>query len=140
MPVAVLTLYGEEANTEYVCMEADRDTFAQTDGVVYTFRFTNFETETVETITAKGTYKLVIKALATLDEDNQVIDSLPVISATYVIANSGVEAVEVLGEANVYNVYSINGIAVVVNGKADDVKNLPAGLYIINGQKVMIRK
>lgn len=39
-----------------------------------------------------------------------------------------------------FNVYTTTGICVINNGTAADVELLPAGLYIINGKKVVIRK
>ena len=138
VPVAVLTEVG--TGHEYVCTEADRNTFAQTEGVAYTLKFMDFENESYDPITEKGTYKLVIRALALFNDEDEVTATLPVIEATYVIATSGVEAIEAIDKADVYNVYNMNGIQIVKNGKAEDVKNLGAGLYIINGQKVLIRK
>lgn len=47
----------------------------------------------------------------------------------------------VIADPNVtYNVYAIDGRVVMTNGSASDVENLANGIYIINGQKVVIRK
>lgn len=138
IPVAVLTEIGTGA--EYVCAEADRNTYAETDGVAYTLKFMNFETESYEPINVEGTYKLVIRALAMFDEEGNVVEDLPVIEATYIVGVSGVEIVKAIEKTDVYNVFDFNGMTIVRNGSADDVRNLPAGMYIINGQKVLIRR
>jgi hypothetical protein len=39
----------------------------------------------------------------------------------------------------VYNVYDINGVSVIRNGKAEDLDNLDKGVYIINGKTFIIR-
>ena len=57
---------------------------------------------------------------------------------TYLVDLSGVEAIG--AEADAYTVYTISGIRVLVNASSDEVKALPAGLYIINGKKVYIAK
>lgn len=39
----------------------------------------------------------------------------------------------------VYTVYSIVGIKVLETTDKDEIRNLPAGLYIVNGEKVIVR-
>lgn len=39
----------------------------------------------------------------------------------------------------VYTVYSIVGVKVLETTEKSDINNLPAGIYIVNGQKVIIR-
>lgn len=51
---------------------------------------------------------------------------------------NGVE--EILNENTVFNVYDINGFKLISNGDKESLKSLQPGLYIINGQKVYIRK
>lgn len=43
------------------------------------------------------------------------------------------------GEAVSFEVYNLQGIRVLSNATADDVRNLPAGIYIVNGKKVAIK-
>lgn len=43
------------------------------------------------------------------------------------------------GEAVSFEVYNLQGIRVLSNASADDVRNLPAGIYIVNGKKVAIK-
>lgn len=50
---------------------------------------------------------------------------------------SGVEAV--FGADVVADVYSVNGIMVARNADIETVKALPAGIYVINGKKVIVR-
>lgn len=140
MPVAVLV--NTTTDVTYACQTAERDTFAEVEnGVAYILNFIEEDTEDLVPIATDGVYKLTIRALGYVDEDGEMgEDSLPVITATYVIAGSGVEALEMMEEAEeVYNIFTITGIQVVSNGTADAVRNLGAGLYIINGKKVLIR-
>ena len=51
--------------------------------------------------------------------------------------NVGIDAVD--AENGLYNVYNYQGIRVLNNADKDAVKALPAGFYIINGKKVVIR-
>ena len=50
-------------------------------------------------------------------------------------------AVENINIENAYNgnVYNMQGILVIKNANAEQINTLPAGLYIVNGKKV-IRK
>ena len=47
--------------------------------------------------------------------------------------NVGVDEINIEGNSTVYN---MQGIPVMRNASAADIKNLPAGLYIINGKKI----
>lgn len=51
---------------------------------------------------------------------------------------SGVELV--FGQNEKADVYGVNGIIIARDANTDVVKNLPSGIYIINGKKVMINK
>jgi len=65
--------------------------------------------------------------------------------ATYYIKNfvwnpSGTAAIDTLGVGDGhYDVYNMQGICVLRDAEATDVKALPAGLYIVNGRKVVIK-
>lgn len=52
--------------------------------------------------------------------------------------NAGISGVE--NDFNgVYTVYSIVGVKVLETTEKSDINNLPAGIYIVNGEKVIIR-
>lgn len=138
----VATLENVSLDILYNCQEAERDTFAMTEGVAFKLNFIENESEEQTPIAEDGIYNLTIKALCLVDENDEPIFDLPIIEATYYIASSGVKAAQLLGgeENDVYNVYSINGLQVIRNGNADALNTLNRGLYIINGKKVIIRK
>lgn len=52
---------------------------------------------------------------------------------------SGITAAEVVKVEN-NDVYNLQGLKVASNASAEEINNLPAGIYIINGKKVAIRK
>lgn len=58
-------------------------------------------------------------------------------------ANSGdvsaIEDVVVTPETQGYTVYNLQGICVLRTAEASDINNLPAGLYIINGKKYLVK-
>lgn len=57
----------------------------------------------------------------------------------YTVNNlTGVETVN-LPENELLDVYTITGIRVNRNLQREDLKNLPTGLYIVNGKKIMVR-
>lgn len=61
------------------------------------------------------------------------------IKVTYTVA-APTSVGEILNpEDGVYNVYDINGVAIKLDGSIEDVKALPAGMYIINGEKFILR-
>lgn len=137
MDVAIL----ENLDTEsvYVCAEPDRNTFAETEGIAYDFYFTPEGEEEVVCINEVGTYLLTIKAMYAEVDGNQ--DDLPVITSYIIVSNemTGVDITKAINADN-YNVYTINGVKMINNGKAEDLRNLNTGIYIVNGQKVIIRK
>lgn len=45
----------------------------------------------------------------------------------------------VIPDYSVVNAYSLTGIRVIKNGTLDDVKNLPAGFYVVNGKKIVVK-
>ncbi len=56
----------------------------------------------------------------------------------WTLGESGISSV--FGDVDSFNVYTINGITVLKNGNAAELDQLPAGMYIINGQKVILKK
>ena len=53
-------------------------------------------------------------------------------------SKAGIEDVMV-DASGVYNVYNVNGVKVLETTDAEDVKALPAGLYLVNGKKVYVK-
>ncbi len=54
--------------------------------------------------------------------------------------SSDVEEIEIAEPASdVVNAYSLTGVRVISNGTQNDVKNLPAGFYIVNGKKIIVK-
>ena len=52
---------------------------------------------------------------------------------------SGIAGVDADGAAQTITVYNLQGIKLLDNASKAELKNLPAGLYIINGQKQVVR-
>lgn len=61
------------------------------------------------------------------------------IKVTYnIVSTSAID--EILNSADgLYNVYNMNGVSILLNVTIDEVKTLPAGMYIINGEKFILR-
>lgn len=65
-------------------------------------------------------------------------DPCPAFELTYIVDGGvGVAIVAIDGK---YRVYNLNGMLVLETENAADLDNLAAGIYVINGQKVVIRK
>ena len=103
---------------------------------IYTFSFAT-------PITENGTYKFTVAKGAFCDETydmemGEAGHACPELVYTFIIGTgSGVEAVAT--EAVIDNVYSVDGKVVLRNASAADVKALPAGLYIVNGKKFVVK-
>lgn len=89
---------------------------------------------------------LIVKANdASVNPDAEGRFVVPVTADTNIsIANDGHSGVNDIlegenGEAVSFEVYNLQGIRVLSNASADDVRNLPAGIYIVNGKKVVIK-
>ncbi|MCH5227716.1 MAG: hypothetical protein J1F16_07900 [Muribaculaceae bacterium] len=116
-------------------------------GMIYWLAFMPLGDTSETTIVAQGEYELTIRGLyySTIDEQGNESDpvDLPVITATYTVTgdndNTGAVSSIVTDDAAV-NAYSINGLQVIKEGKGADINSLPAGIYVINGKKVLIRK
>lgn len=52
---------------------------------------------------------------------------------------AGIEAGLSVDKTTLYSVYNLQGALIKNNASKVDVKNLPAGIYVINGKKVIIR-
>ena len=133
-PVATLVNVDSAADVYYTSEPAvENDWFNPT---VYTFTFST-------PLTEKGTYKFTVAKGAFCDETYDVEmgeagHANEELVYTFIVnGGSGVEAVE---DANVKaDVFSVDGKVVVRNATAADVKALPAGLYIFNGKKVVVK-
>ena len=93
-------------------------------------------------VTAFGEYTLVIPAQIIVqvagDEDEAVIDYSPALKYTFTLID-GEGIGEVLADAETADVYTVSGILVKKDAKADDLKGLKKGIYIVNGKKVAIK-
>lgn len=91
-----------------------------------------------------GTYTLTIpagtlriNAPVSVEEPEANVPAIKVtwdVDHTVGVTLIGIEA------ADSYNVFSIDGAAIRLNGTVEDILNLEKGVYLINGQKVYIRK
>ena len=52
---------------------------------------------------------------------------------------SGVEGVIAAGAANTGNVYTLTGVQVLTNATKAQINTLPSGIYVMNGQKIVVR-
>ena len=96
---------------------------------------------TFETITEPGEYTLHIPADVYKEFDTYENESAnPEIYAFYTIKDTmGIEDVAV-GAKKAGKVYDIYGRVILHNVSGDAVNSLDAGIYIVNGKKVLIRK
>ena len=92
----------------------------------------------MDTPTELGTYRLTIPENAIIVLDNAGVSG-PNKEATfdYNVTYASVE--DIIAEATSFDVYTLNGVCVLRNASAEDVKLLDKGVYIINGRKVALR-
>lgn len=97
-------------------------------------------------VTELGTYKVVIPAESLGDEEwletmysTPVGHTNPEIVLVYNVGSVGVDSVLNSSDETV-TVYNIHGVEVLRGADAAAVKALPAGIYIINGKKIVIGK
>lgn len=89
-------------------------------------------------ITEDGTYTVVIPEETFYNLDGNLFN--PELTYTFIVDNStNIGGVEVEDANAVVEVYSVDGCLVSKGKKADVMKKLVKGIYIINGQKVVIR-
>ena len=96
-----------------------------------------FTVEFAEAPTESGTYVFTVARGAFGDEDYISTDGFKgkaskEISIAYEIKTTGVESISV--DAAAEGVYNLIGVKV-----ADTLENLPAGIYIVNGKKVVVK-
>lgn len=75
---------------------------------------------------------------ATADENGTFVVEITNDTEIIISEASGIENIE-MGNAGNRNVYNMQGILIYKNASSEQINNLPAGLYIVNGKKV-IRK
>jgi hypothetical protein len=106
--------------------------FSDDDNFKYALHF-----ELDSEITEEGTYTLVLPA------GSYIVDGVKGdkdLSFTYTVdKNAAVSAIFVDGVQNV-DVYDLRGIRVLKNATPAQVRNLDTNIYIINGQKIRLRK
>lgn len=89
-------------------------------------------------ITEDGTYTVVIPEETFYDLNGNLFN--PELTYTFIVDKStNIGGVEVEDANAVVEVYSVDGCLVSKGKKADVMKKLVKGIYIINGQKVVIR-
>lgn len=86
-----------------------------------------------ETYTANGTYEITFPK----GFFQGMSGDLPAITLTYVIGQTGIDAV--FGDVEVVNVFTFDGRQLVNNGTVEDIKALAPGFYLINGKKVVLK-
>ncbi|MBR4885811.1 MAG: hypothetical protein IKU16_00790, partial [Muribaculaceae bacterium] len=88
--------------------------------------------------TEAGIYRLVIPEAAVIVLDNAGVSGPnKEVTFDYNVITVGIE--DILNDATSFEVYTINGVRVLRNASAEDMKLLDKGIYIINGRKVIIR-
>ncbi len=94
-----------------------------------------------EAVTAAGTYTLVIPAKAVLqtedDWGNGEIAVTPALTYEFTIVATGIDAI--FADGAIADVYTVGGVLVKKGATREDVKALKKGLYIINGQTVLLK-
>ena len=96
-------------------------------------------TNTMVTVDTKG-QGVVVKVNDAVQTPEEGIVSFAVTGNTNVsIAKDVVDGIEAVGAENAYHVYNLQGIEVVRNADASAVEALPAGIYVVNGKKVVVK-
>ena len=90
----------------------------------------------IDPITEAGNYRITF-SMQTFYLDNA--QGSDFIEAKYVVDPnySGIEGVD--AESGLFTVYNLQGILVLRDAAADELKALPAGIYIVNGKKVALK-
>lgn len=96
-------------------------------------------TNTMVTVDTKG-QGVVVKVNDAVQTPEEGIVSFAVTGNTNVsIAKDVVDGIEAVGAENAYRVYNLQGIEVLRNADASAVEALPAGIYVVNGKKVVVK-
>lgn len=89
-----------------------------------------------EPITVNGNYILDIPAGYFVDGNGRSLDG---ITLKYTVQNDGTGIADVEAADGAYTVFSLQGVKVLETTDATLLNNLPAGVYIINGTKVLVK-
>lgn len=94
--------------------------------------------KTSEPILGNGTYILEIPTGCFIDRNGNNIEG---IKLKYIVKNdSGLPTdIEDINEVSNWTVYNINGVKVLETTNANDLNKLAKGVYIINGNKVIVK-
>ena len=89
-----------------------------------------------EPIVANGTYILEIPTGYFTDRNGNQIEG---VTLKYTVKNDGTGIAGVEVQGGVCTVYSLSGVKLLEGADAERISELPAGIYIVNGKKVIIR-
>lgn len=90
----------------------------------------------VEPIVANGTYILEIPKGYFIDRNGNQVEG---ITLKYTVKNDGTGIASVEAVDGVYTVYSLSGVKLIETADAARIATLPAGVYIVNGAKVVVK-
>ncbi|MCM1312920.1 MAG: hypothetical protein NC206_04330 [Bacteroides sp.] len=87
-----------------------------------------------------GTLTIGIQKETTTDQDWTIFDNFELsYLGTEVVAIGGIKTDGAGVDADNFAVYSLTGVLVKANANKADLKNLPAGIYIVNGKKYLVK-
>lgn len=130
-------------NTNWACTEKVVITDAE-DNVVGEYDDTAFEWDWEVSnilyfsakLTENGTYTISFPKGFFILNDNE--DPSTAVTVTYVVGE--VDAIDnINADAENFAVYSLTGSLVKANANKADLKNLPAGIYVVNGKKYLVK-
>ena len=127
-------LYAEGISWNYVL----ESTTTKSDGAMIAMNQSALKTS--EPLLGNGSYILEIPTGYFIDRNGNSIEG---ITLRYTVKNdsglpAGIEDIIADGATN-WTVYNITGVKVLDTDNAEDLSNLPKGLYIINGKKVLVK-
>lgn len=122
---------------------SDAITGFTTDGQAYSNYASGFnalkDTQVGITIDSTSSAQVVVDGEAVNIDENGVYNIVITKDTEIVIDNTNSIESIAGNEATDNNVYNLQGILVIKNASAEQINALPAGLYIINGKKVVVR-
>lgn len=87
-------------------------------------------------VVENGTYILEIPTGFFIDRNGRDVEG---VTLKYVVKNDLATGIENVVASDVWVVYSLSGVRLMETSNANDVNTLPAGLYIINGVKTLVK-
>lgn len=122
---------------------SDAITGFTTDGQAYSNYASGFnalkDTQVGITIDSTSSAQVVVDGEAVNIDENGVYNIVITKDTEIVIDNTNSIESIAGNEATDNNVYNLQGILVIKNASAEQINALPAGLYIVNGKKVVVR-